>query len=728
MARYYVTCLNAPAIGSRTNPLSPSLSFAVQPSSLLLLLLLLPPPHTLSCTASLTVPSSDPTPDLSLSLSLSGSFVADIVNLIGKSLLESTIRKAILSALQTDVPQDLSPLLSQAIANVSRLVRPFLDPPPSAAVPTDASRFPPGVRLPDVIRWDEGLAGDIFPAVSEILSDLSEDDAPLLNHVLDFLGFFMPSWPAGSVVLPLNDTTIHIGDDGLTETNLTLSNVTLHGLDTLAAKGLRLFRPKASGASPSVDYQLATSLSLPRLVVTLDAVVSLAPSSIVGKGEGTLVAPASIAIDLSDLGVDLDLLLAFDYDPFSRLQLGQMLEPACLAAALAAVNVSKLDFRSRLTPKHPPRLTFLSPGIGLLANELIAVIDGLYSEVLSEAIRGVLAVPVRDALNGALRELVLEARKGGGGKAGACKAMPAPTGKLGSGSGGGGGEEEEEEARAARAAESSSSSSASSSSAAAAAEVAKTAVGTAAATAPAGLDTPLDFVNNPLFVLIFAVVDVLFAVDGSSPVQYSANDAVRTLTNGTGMLALGKAADGTGAPVASVTNLSIMNLHVNASVDAVRVQGLDDIKVLALSAADASTLSLDAGVGPDFAVEVDVSFALVVDALDGYGDVLPAGTPPLTDVVESMKIRLRLPHGRITTNDLRALVDATSLAALDVRHLMSSPSCIASTFASARLGGLTLRSDNATLNLTCEVDGRREGSGSVGGGGGGAAAAAGPSL
>ena len=65
------------------------------------------------------------------------------------------------------------------------------------------------------------------------------------------------------------------------------------------------------------------------------------------------------------------------------------------------------------------------------------------------------------------------------------------------------------------------------------------------------------------------------------------------------------------------------------------------------------------------------------------------------------KVRLALPHGRITTNDLRALVDATELAALDVRHLTSSPSCIASTFASARLGGLTLHSDNATFDLTC---------------------------
>ena len=100
-----------------------------------------------------------------------------------------------------------------------------------------------------------------------------------------------------------------------------------------------------------------------------------------------------------------------------------------------------------------------------------------------------------------------------------------------------------------------------------------------------------------------------------------------------------------------------------------------------------------------------MSFALVVDALDAYGDILPLGTPPLTHAVESMKIRLALPNGRISTDSLHALVDATSLAALDVRHLMSSPSCIMSTFASARLGGLTLLSNNATLEIQCKTGG-----------------------
>ena len=106
-------------------------------------------------------------------------------------------------------------------------------------------------------------------------------------------------------------------------------------------------------------------MSLPRLVVTADAIVSLAPSSIVGKGRARSW-PLPQSVDLSEIDIDLDLLLAFDYDPFSALQLGNA-GAMCLAGALAAVNVSKLDFRSHLTPKHPPLLQFLSPGIGMLA-------------------------------------------------------------------------------------------------------------------------------------------------------------------------------------------------------------------------------------------------------------------------------------------------------------------------------------------------------------------------
>ena len=62
-------------------------------------------------------------------------------------------------------------------------------------------------------------------------------------------------------------------------------------------------------------------------------------------------------------------------------------------------------------------------------------------------------------------------------------------------------------------------------------------------------DAPLGFVQNPVFVLLFAVVDVLFAVEGSSPVQYTVNDAIHTLTNGTGVISLGKAENGTGDPL-----------------------------------------------------------------------------------------------------------------------------------------------------------------------------------
>ena len=117
-------------------------------------------------------------------------------------------------------------------------------------------------------------------------------------------------------MLPLNKT-IHIGDDGLAETNLTLSNVTLQGLDMLNPRGLNV-PAKIFGASPPVDYQLATSLSLPRLVVTADAIMSLAPSSIVGKGRHARLA----SIMWTEIDIDLDLLLAFDH-PFSALQLGK---------------------------------------------------------------------------------------------------------------------------------------------------------------------------------------------------------------------------------------------------------------------------------------------------------------------------------------------------------------------------------------------------------------------
>ena len=142
-----------------------------------------PIPHPELPTVHHQCPLIESNSDLSLTLSLSGSFVADIVNLIGSH--SSKARSARPSSRPSKQRcHKTYPSLSDAI-NVSRLVRPFLDLPRTRFLQT--SQFPPDVKLPNVIRWDEGIAGEIFPSVSKILSDVSEDGSPLLSHVLDFL-------------------------------------------------------------------------------------------------------------------------------------------------------------------------------------------------------------------------------------------------------------------------------------------------------------------------------------------------------------------------------------------------------------------------------------------------------------------------------------------------------------------------------------------------------------
>ena len=128
--------------------------------------------------------------------------------------------------------------------------------------------------------------------------------------------------------------------------------------------------------------QLSTILKFDNISFDMKGLVSVAPGSIIGKGEGVLKTPAAIHVDLSNVEMHVDVLVAIDWNIFEKLELGQMLNPSCLLSSLAVLNVTKLDLVSVLTPNSPPTVTFMSPGIDELFNQLIHIVDGLYSQVL----------------------------------------------------------------------------------------------------------------------------------------------------------------------------------------------------------------------------------------------------------------------------------------------------------------------------------------------------------
>ena len=177
---------------------------------------------------SMTMPQSDPTPSLSVALNLSkGGVLVWLINLLGKSILESLITKEILQSLAQTLPSAVTPLLNSLIHNVSQFVAPYLNPPDPTPLPSGP--LPVGV---DPIRWDRGLAGEVFGPLSKILADTSEDHVPLLIHFINLVGGLF-GWTSGSIHVNI-DQTIHIGNDGLSSsTNVTIETLEISGLDSM---------------------------------------------------------------------------------------------------------------------------------------------------------------------------------------------------------------------------------------------------------------------------------------------------------------------------------------------------------------------------------------------------------------------------------------------------------------------------------------------------------------
>ena len=693
--------------------------------------------------AIVSVPSSNPKPDLSLKLHLDGSLLIKIINFLGHGLLESEIKKVILSALSTKLPSMITPLLDSLVTNVSKIVAPYLDPP--SLIPDPSNALPPQI---DPIRWDRGLAGTVLGPISKIMADVSEDKIPLISHLIDFVGMFL-GWDQGSIQLNINQM-IHIGNDGLSSsTNITIQTITVSGLDGLmTGDDLYILDPNKAmlDQKNGSGLQLATKLKFPKISFEMKGIVSLAPGSIVGKGEGSLTAPATVRVDLINVAMDLDALIAIDYHAFKKLSLGQMLSPTCLLQSLAAFNITRLDMQSLLDPKAPPTVTFLSPGIDELMNELIGVVDGLYAQVLSETIRGALAGPIRTVLNDIITKKLSNTTSSKN-MQNECLPMPIPSGILPNitqttnqniqkfvslltskiqnkkkrnepkealmcshyGT-------NQQTCDATKGCTFCAGGWAHTHGCYTLASAARLPPGMfqcdnekhendddndnnninmikkeESTTSTSGIDVPLDFGSNPIFTLLFGLLDVVLNIE-DKPLKYTINDAINTLTNQTGMLTFNN--------LYSTGMLVFGNVHANLTLPYVKIRNLNQFQNIDIEASDSDVLSMEMDIS---AIEIDVGIDLSLLVRPPDGNMLPSLI--VTDVYELLEVSLILPSSsRLGSKNINALIDATALAALDVEHLMSSPGCLGETVHTLSLDELILELPNITMKIHCRDD------------------------
>ena len=435
-----------------------------------------------------------------------------------------------------------------------------------------------------------------------------------------------------------------------------------------------------------------------------------------------MTAPAKIKIELINVSMDLTLLLALNWDEWKDLSLGQMLSLPCLKSAMSAVNITRLDLVSLLNPEHPPTVTFLSPGIDQLMNEIVGVIDGLYAQVLSESIRGLMAGPIRDLINDLSVDILSNTTD-----VAACLPMPAPTDILPN--------------RTTAAAIEVKSMLLSKSPSATACDkygddetkcdaspscafcmggwahthgcYTKSAAGrlppsmfqcdhtvssksstnnsnplmtSSSSFSKAGQDVPLDWGSNPIVTLLFGLVDVVLNIE-DKPLLYTVNDAVSALTNHTGQYSLHDLID---------LDVHFENIQANVSIPYLLLSGLNQLSDVDMEANDASHLKLNLAANKlRMDVGVDLSL-LVTDPEDP--------TSIVTNSMEKVELSLILPKSRLGVDSMDLLIDATSLAHLDVQHLMASPGCFGQTLHSMKLNNLILNLENITIELRCRDD------------------------
>jgi hypothetical protein len=211
-------------------------------------------------------------------------------------------------------------------------------------------------------------------------------------------------------------------------------------------------------------------------------------------------------------------------------------------------------------------------------------------------------------------------------------------------------------------------------------------------------DVPLDFASNAIFTLLFGLIDVVFNIH-DKPLKYTMNDAISTLTNHTGEYTLNDLFD---------YRFNFGNIHANISIPYLKLHGLTSFTVLDLEASDSEVLSFDlqtnAAPPCDANDEPVLPNTLSIDVgVDLYLKVTDPTDPTkiATDVHEMLELSLLLPATHIGSNSIETIIDATSLAALTVEHLMSSPACIAEAIHNVSFGHLLLALPNITIELKC---------------------------
>ena len=205
------------------------------------------------------------------------------------------------------------------------------------------------------------------------------------------------------------------GHDMLTETTLSISTITIEGLDT--------FR-ELNVLDDIGNYTLQNTFMLDQLSVVIEMVAEMKTSSksdaifvtntldnVAGGGGEPIVERFTINFNVSDIEVDLSMFLGIHKDRWGKLVLGQLLHMKnifpCLVSIVDVAQVSGLTMTvGNITP--PLLSGFLDNGIDrLVSNGAMALFD-MYEGSMIRAMPNFFQSYVRDTVNEFLNEFLVK--------------------------------------------------------------------------------------------------------------------------------------------------------------------------------------------------------------------------------------------------------------------------------------------------------------------------------
>ena len=302
-------------------------------------------------------------------------------------MISSTISSQLSKLACQEIPSIVNSAGNAAFLNISHLIESLI------AVPKQSSE-PPTISHETIQKLHEEnhtvvdwSSWKILQVVDDIINAHLHNEGVrlVINKVIENF----ESEP-NTISFSNLDILFVLGNDGLSDTNVTVNKIAFENLNSLSAFQFLL---------PSGNYGLTSTFVLNNINMKLEGVVDLGPGSFIGhSSDGILHARAAVGINISNTYFRLTSLFALIKEKILPLTINSFIyKPACVLDSFYDINITNLIVFSSVISQSD--FFFLDGGMTDLFDMILGVVGNLYGSFLNKIIRGVSGGPARKLVN-----------------------------------------------------------------------------------------------------------------------------------------------------------------------------------------------------------------------------------------------------------------------------------------------------------------------------------------